>query len=120
MRDAMALAAQYRRVGQAIASLTGLTDTRAHAAVPWRIARTVHHRPLFDHPDRVRVRPFRAWPDHDKAEPHQAGGKQCMPVREYYPGAKPYRMVHLEDPFGNIIDIHSRSWALTRCAGAGQ
>jgi catechol 2,3-dioxygenase-like lactoylglutathione lyase family enzyme len=27
-----------------------------------------------------------------------AGGKQRMPVREYYPGEKPYRMVYMEDP----------------------
>ena len=28
------------------------------------------------------------------------GGKQRMPIREYYPGEKPYRMVYCEDPFG--------------------
>lgn len=27
-----------------------------------------------------------------------AGGKQRMPVREYFPGKKPYRMVYVEDP----------------------
>ena len=34
------------------------------------------------------------------------GGKQRMPVREYYPGEKPYRMVYCEDPFGNLIEIY--------------
>ena len=27
-----------------------------------------------------------------------AGGKQRMPVREYFPGEKPFRMVYMEDP----------------------
>lgn len=49
-----------------------------------------------------------------------AGGKQRMPVREYYPGEKPYRMVYLEDPFGNIIEIYSHSYELTYSAGAYQ
>lgn len=47
-----------------------------------------------------------------------AGGKQRMPVREYYPGEKPYRMVYMEDPFGNIIEIYSHSYELTYSAGA--
>ena len=33
----------------------------------------------------------------------EAGGKQRMPIREYYPGKKPYKMVYCEDPFGNIL-----------------
>lgn len=49
-----------------------------------------------------------------------AGGKQRMPVREYYPGEKPYRMVYMEDPFGNIIEIYSHSYELTYSAGAYQ
>ncbi|MEG3136101.1 lactoylglutathione lyase family protein [Rouxiella sp. T17] len=47
-----------------------------------------------------------------------AGGKQRMPIREYYPGEKPYRMVYMEDPFGNIIEIYSHSYELTYSAGA--
>ena len=48
----------------------------------------------------------------------EAGGKQRMPVREYYPGEKPYRMVYMEDPFGNILEIYSHSYELTYSAGA--
>lgn len=47
-----------------------------------------------------------------------AGGKQRMPVREYFPGEKPYRMVYMEDPFGNIFEIYSHSYELTYSAGA--
>lgn len=39
------------------------------------------------------------------------GGRQRMPVREFYP-RKPYRMVYCEDPFGNIIEIYSHSYEL--------
>jgi lactoylglutathione lyase family protein len=46
------------------------------------------------------------------------GGKQRMPVREYHPGEKPYRMVYCEDPFGNILEIYSHSYELTYSAGA--
>jgi lactoylglutathione lyase family protein len=46
------------------------------------------------------------------------GGKQRMPVRYYYPGEKPYRMVYCEDPFGNIVEIYSHSYELTYSAGA--
>ncbi|WP_017429330.1 MULTISPECIES: lactoylglutathione lyase family protein [Halomonadaceae] len=49
-----------------------------------------------------------------------AGGKQRMPVREYYPGEKPFRMVYMEDPFGNVIEIYSHSYELTYAAGAYQ
>lgn len=48
----------------------------------------------------------------------EAGGKQRMPVREYYPGEKPYRMVYVEDPFGTIFEIYSHSYELTYSAGA--
>lgn len=48
------------------------------------------------------------------------GGKQRMPVREYYPNEKPYRMVYCEDPFGNLIEIYSHSYELTYSAGAYQ
>jgi lactoylglutathione lyase family protein len=47
-----------------------------------------------------------------------AGGKQRMPVRHYFPGEKPYRMVYCEDPFGNIVEIYSHSYELTYSAGA--
>jgi lactoylglutathione lyase family protein len=50
----------------------------------------------------------------------EAGGKQRMPVREYYPGEKPYKMVYMEDPFGNIIEIYSHSYELHYGAGAYQ
>lgn len=47
------------------------------------------------------------------------GGRQRMQqVRYYYPGAKPYRMVYCEDPFGNIIELYSHSYELTYSAGA--
>lgn len=49
-----------------------------------------------------------------------AGGKQRMPIREYFPGEKPYRMVYMEDPFGNILEIYSHSYELTYAAGAYQ
>lgn len=49
-----------------------------------------------------------------------AGGKQRMPVRYYFPGEKPYRMVYMEDPFGNILEIYSHSYELTYAAGAYQ
>lgn len=47
-----------------------------------------------------------------------AGGKQRMPVREYFPGEKPYRMVYVEDPFGNVFELYSHSYELTYSAGA--
>lgn len=50
----------------------------------------------------------------------EAGGKQRMPVRYYYPGEKPYRMVYMEDPFGNIVEIYSHSYELHYGAGAYQ
>jgi lactoylglutathione lyase family protein len=49
-----------------------------------------------------------------------AGGKQRMPVRQYYPGEKPYRMVYCEDPFGNLLEIYSHGYELTYSAGAYQ
>jgi lactoylglutathione lyase family protein len=38
------------------------------------------------------------------------GGKQRMPVREFYPGEKPFKMVYCEDPFGNLIEIDTHSF----------
>lgn len=48
------------------------------------------------------------------------GGKQRMPIREYYPNEKPYKMVYCEDPFGNIIEIYTHSYELHYSAGAYQ
>jgi lactoylglutathione lyase family protein len=50
----------------------------------------------------------------------EMGGKQRMPVREYYPGEKPYRMVYVEDPFGNVFELYSHSYELTYSSGAYQ
>ncbi|MCG1036277.1 lactoylglutathione lyase family protein [Polaribacter sp. DS7-9] len=47
-----------------------------------------------------------------------AGGKQRMPIREYYPGEKPYRMCYVEDPFGNVFEVYSHSYELNYSAGA--
>lgn len=47
-----------------------------------------------------------------------AGGKQRMPIRYYYPGEKPYRMVYVEDPFGVVFEIYSHSYELHYSAGA--
>jgi len=46
------------------------------------------------------------------------GGKQRMPIREYYPGEKPYRMVYVEDPFGLIFEVYAHSYELTYSQGA--
>ncbi|MGL4394073.1 MAG: lactoylglutathione lyase family protein [Brevinema sp.] len=48
------------------------------------------------------------------------GGKQRMPIREYYPNDKPYKMVYCEDPYGNIIEIYTHSYELHYGAGAYQ
>ena len=53
----------------------------------------------------------------DKVE--AAGGKRRMKEpRYYYPGEKPYRMIYMEDPFGNILEIYSHSYELTYSDGA--
>lgn len=50
-----------------------------------------------------------------------AGGKRRMEKpRYYYPGEKPYRMIYMEDPFGNIIEIYSHSYELHYASGAYQ
>lgn len=42
-----------------------------------------------------------------------AGGKKRMKApRYYYPSEKPYRMLYMEDPFGNILEIYSHSYEL--------
>lgn len=49
----------------------------------------------------------------------KAGGKRRMAKpRYYYPGEKPYRMIYMEDPFGNILEIYSHSYELIYSAGA--
>ena len=48
------------------------------------------------------------------------GGKQRMPIRYYYPGEKPYRMVYVEDPFGIVFEIYSHSYELHYSSGAYQ
>jgi len=48
------------------------------------------------------------------------GGRQRMPIREYYPGEKPYKMVYVEDPFGVVFEIYTHSYELTYSAGAYQ
>lgn len=47
-----------------------------------------------------------------------AGGRQRMPVREYFPDEKPYRMVYVEDPFGIVFELYSHSYELTYSKGA--
>lgn len=47
-----------------------------------------------------------------------AGGKQRMPIREYYPNEKPYKMCYVEDPFGIIFEIYTHSYELTYSSGA--
>lgn len=48
------------------------------------------------------------------------GGKQRMPIREYYPKEKPFKMVYVEDPFGIVFEIYSHSYELTYSSGAYQ
>ena len=48
------------------------------------------------------------------------GGQQRMPIREYYPNEKPYKMVYVEDPFGIVFEIYSHSYELTYSSGAYQ
>ena len=46
------------------------------------------------------------------------GGKQRMPIREYYPGEKPFKMCYVEDPFGIVFEIYTHSYELTYSSGA--
>lgn len=46
------------------------------------------------------------------------GGKQRMPIREYYPNDKPYKMCYIEDPFGIVFEIYTHSYELTYSSGA--
>ncbi|ADN76451.1 Glyoxalase/bleomycin resistance protein/dioxygenase [Ferrimonas balearica DSM 9799] len=45
----------------------------------------------------------------------QYGGKQRMDVMRYHPedDSKPAKMVYLEDPFGNLFELYSHSYAET-------
>lgn len=45
------------------------------------------------------------------------GGKQRMPIMEYYPNEKPYKMVYMEDPWKNIIEIYTHSYELHYSSG---
>jgi hypothetical protein len=38
------------------------------------------------------------------------GGKQRMPIREYYPKDKPFKMCYVEDPFELFRNIHTQLW----------
>lgn len=46
------------------------------------------------------------------------GGKQRIPIREYYPNEKPYKMCYVEDPFGIIFEIYTHSYEVTYSSGA--
>ena len=50
----------------------------------------------------------------------QYGGKQRMPIREYYPNEKPFKMVYVQDPFGIVFEIYTHSYELTYSSGAYQ
>ena len=49
-----------------------------------------------------------------------SGGKQRMPIREYYPNEKPFKMCYVEDPFGIVFEIYTHSYELTYSSGAYQ
>ncbi len=36
-----------------------------------------------------------------------------MPISEYYPKDKPYKMGYVEDPFGILFEIYTHSYELT-------
>jgi lactoylglutathione lyase family protein len=36
------------------------------------------------------------------------GGKQRMPIREYYPNEKPFKMVYVADPFSVVFKIYTQ------------
>ena len=48
----------------------------------------------------------------------EAGGKQRMPIREYYPEEKPFKMCYVEDPFGIVFEIYTHSYEMTYSQGA--
>ncbi|QIR15382.1 VOC family protein [Shewanella aestuarii] len=45
----------------------------------------------------------------------QFGGKVRMDIMRYHPedDSKPYKMVYLEDPFGNLFELYSHSYSET-------
>lgn len=45
----------------------------------------------------------------------QYGGRARMDIMRYHPDndIKPYKMVYLEDPFGNLFELYSHSYAET-------
>lgn len=46
------------------------------------------------------------------------GGKQRMPIREYYPREKPFKMCYVEDPFGVVFEIYTHSYEITYSQGS--
>ena len=40
----------------------------------------------------------------------ETGGRQRVPVLEFIPG-RPYKLVYCEDPWGNVIEVFSHSYA---------
>jgi lactoylglutathione lyase family protein len=46
------------------------------------------------------------------------GWKQRMPIREYYPWEKPYKMCYVEDPFGIVFEVYTHSYEVTYSAWA--
>lgn len=54
----------------------------------------------------------------EPSEVVEHGGKQRMPIREYYPDEKPYRMCYVEDLFGIIFEVYSHSYEVTYSSGA--
>ncbi|MFT4701468.1 MAG: hypothetical protein ACI9ND_003079 [Yoonia sp.] len=47
-----------------------------------------------------------------------AGGKQRMPVREYFPNEKSYHMVYVEDSFGTVFELYGHGYELRYSNGA--
>lgn len=46
------------------------------------------------------------------------GGKQRMPICEFYPGKQPYKMCYVEDPYGIIFEVYSHAYETTFLGGA--
>ena len=44
------------------------------------------------------------------------GGKKITDVEYFYPKKKPYRMIYMEDPFGNVFTIYSHSHELSHAS----
>jgi len=42
----------------------------------------------------------------------QYGGKQKSDLIDLAPGVNPYRMVYMEDPYGNLIEIYTHAYVL--------